>query len=178
MPLIKRLSRAFRADMHAVLDSIEEPASLLKQAVREMEDDVLSDQQHLKQLYKARDHQQSTQRDYQLQLNDINEEIEVSFAADQHELARKAIRRRLELERTMKLLARQQQSTERQSDELQQRLKENQEKLNAMRQKQEVLVSTNSEDTLETAPQYSGVAVSEDEVEIAFLKEQKARTTS
>ena len=98
MPLIKRLSRAFKADMHAVLDSIEEPVALLKQAVREMEDDVLHDQQHLKQLFKTRDHQQSTQRDYQLQLNQIDEEIEVSFAADQHDLARKAIRRKLELD--------------------------------------------------------------------------------
>ena len=178
MPLIKRLSRAFKADMHAVLDSIEEPASLLKQAVREMEDDVLNDQQHLKQLHKTKDHQQSTQRDYQLQLKQINDEIEVSFAADQHDLARKAIRRKLELERAMKLLARQQQSTDRLLDELQQRLKENQEKLNAMRQKQEVLVSTNSEDSFESVPQYSEVTVSEDEVEIAFLKEQQARAAS
>lgn len=178
MPLIKRLSRAFKADMHAVLDSIEEPASLLKQAVREMEDDVLNDQQHLKQLHKTKDHQQSTQRDYQLQLKQINDEIEVSFAADQHDLARKAIRRKLELERAMKLLARQQQSTDRLLDELQQRLKENQEKLNAMRQKQEVLVSTNSEDSFESVPQYSDVTVSEDEVEIAFLKEQQARAAS
>ena len=174
MPLIKRLSRAFKADMHAVLDSIEEPASLLKQAVR----DVLNDQQHLKQLHKTKDHQQSTQRDYQLQLKQINDEIEVSFAADQHDLARKAIRRKLELERAMKLLARQQQSTDRLLDELQQRLKENQEKLNAMRQKQEVLVSTNSEDSFESVPQYSEVTVSEDEVEIAFLKEQQARAAS
>lgn len=175
MPLIKRLSRAFKADMHAVLDSIEEPVSLLKQAVREMEDDVLNDQQHLKQLFNTRDHQQSTQRDYQLQLKQIDEQIEVSFTADQHELARKAIRRKLELERAMKLLARQQQSTNRLIDELQQRLRENQEKLNAMRQKQEVLISTKTDDAFESAAQYTEIAVTDDEVEIAFLKEQKVR---
>ena len=176
MPLIKRLSRAFRADMHAVLDSIEEPASLLKQAVREMEDDVLRDQQHLKQLIRTRDHQQSTQRNYKSQLDEISEEIGVSFAADNHDLAKKAIRRKLELERAMKVLTGQQQSVERHIDELQQRLKENQEKLNVMRQKQEVLISTS--DYPDEQTQYCEPGVTDDEVEIAFLKEQKARVAS
>ena len=175
MPLIKRLTRAFTADIHAVLDTIEEPASLLKQAVREMEDDVLNDQQHLKQLFKVKDHQQNTQRDYQLQLNGIEEEIEVSFAASEHELARKAIRRKLELERAIKLLSRQQQSTSAQIDELQQRLRENQEKLNAMRQKQEVLVNSNAGNSIDVQPREAEVTVTDDEVEIAFIKEQRSR---
>ena len=37
MALINRLSRLFKADFHAVLDQIEEPELLLKQAIREME---------------------------------------------------------------------------------------------------------------------------------------------
>ena len=40
MALIKRLSRLFAADLHAVLDQIEEPEALLKQAVREMEEEL------------------------------------------------------------------------------------------------------------------------------------------
>ena len=178
MPLIKRLTRAFTADMHAVLDTIEEPVALLKQALREMEDDVLNDQQHLKQLFKVKDHQQNTQRDYRLQLNGINEQIEVSFAASEHELARKAIRRKLELERAIQLLSRQQQSTSAQTDELQQRLRENQEKLNAMRQKQQVLVSSGTGDSIDVQHREAEITVTDDEVEIAFLKEQQARASS
>ena len=34
MPLINRVSRLFRADLHAVLDRIEEPDVLLRQAAR------------------------------------------------------------------------------------------------------------------------------------------------
>ena len=48
MALINRFSRLFRADLHAVLDRIEEPTILLKQAVREMEDDVNQDERNLK----------------------------------------------------------------------------------------------------------------------------------
>ena len=40
MALISRVSRLFTADVHAVLDRIEEPEVLLKQAIREMEDEV------------------------------------------------------------------------------------------------------------------------------------------
>lgn len=36
MALINRATRLFRADLHAVLDRIEEPDILLRQAVREM----------------------------------------------------------------------------------------------------------------------------------------------
>ena len=40
MALINRMSRLFTADVHAVLDRIEEPEALLKQAIREMEEEV------------------------------------------------------------------------------------------------------------------------------------------
>ena len=40
MALINRVSRLFRADFHAVLDQIEEPELLLKQAIRDMEDEL------------------------------------------------------------------------------------------------------------------------------------------
>ena len=38
MALINRMSRLFTADVHAVLDRIEEPDVLLRQAIREMEE--------------------------------------------------------------------------------------------------------------------------------------------
>ena len=36
MALINRISRLFQADFHAVLDQIEEPEQILKQAIRDM----------------------------------------------------------------------------------------------------------------------------------------------
>ena len=44
MTLITRLGRLFRADMHAVLDGLEEPTMLLRQAVRDMEDVLAGEQ--------------------------------------------------------------------------------------------------------------------------------------
>ena len=50
MALINRISRLFRADFHAVLDRVEEPEVLLKQALREMEDALHDDGKQLKVL--------------------------------------------------------------------------------------------------------------------------------
>ena len=47
MALINRISRLFKADFHAVLDQIEEPEALLKQAIRDMEDDVVNTEQRI-----------------------------------------------------------------------------------------------------------------------------------
>ena len=40
MPLVDRVARLFRADLHAVMDRIEEPDVLLRQALREMEEEL------------------------------------------------------------------------------------------------------------------------------------------
>ncbi|OOZ38928.1 hypothetical protein BOW53_13550 [Solemya pervernicosa gill symbiont] len=50
MALINRVTRLFRADMHAVLDRIEEPEVLLRQSIREMEEALADDEQQLRQL--------------------------------------------------------------------------------------------------------------------------------
>ena len=47
MALITRVSRLFQADFHAVLDRIEEPDLLLRQAVREMEEELARDEQRI-----------------------------------------------------------------------------------------------------------------------------------
>src|SRR5262247_3541760 len=50
MALINRMSRLFTADVHAVLDRIEEPDVLLKHAVREMEEELARGEQRARVL--------------------------------------------------------------------------------------------------------------------------------
>ena len=56
MALISRVSRLLRADLHAVLDHLEEPDVLLRQAVREMEEALAGDTARLQRL--RREHEQ------------------------------------------------------------------------------------------------------------------------
>ncbi|MGH8626524.1 MAG: PspA/IM30 family protein [Gammaproteobacteria bacterium] len=48
MALITRVARLFRSDLHVVLDRVEEPEVLLRQAIREMEEELSSDEQRIK----------------------------------------------------------------------------------------------------------------------------------
>jgi phage shock protein A len=52
MTLITRVSRLFKADVHGILDALEEPEAILKQAVREMEDEIEKSRLHKKKLDK------------------------------------------------------------------------------------------------------------------------------
>lgn len=175
MPLIKRLSRAFTADLHAVLDSIEEPSALLNQAIREMEEALLSEQKNLVQQEWLQQQQHNTETENRDKLQRIDEEIEISFANQQDSLARKAIKRKLLLQQSMESLQRQQLNTKLAIQQNQQRLQDYQEKLESMKQKQAAFVGLSKEFERGETWATSEYSVSDDEVEIAFLKEQQMR---
>jgi phage shock protein A len=99
MPLINRITRLFTADVHAVLDRLEEPDALLKQALREMEDEFAACDARLRWLSHDRDEtlRQSAQVDHEL--DRLAEQLDVCFAADEEILTRGLLKRRLELQR-------------------------------------------------------------------------------
>ena len=47
MTLLARLTRILQADLHDALDGMEEPASLLRQSLREMEQALATDERRL-----------------------------------------------------------------------------------------------------------------------------------
>jgi len=99
MALITRLSRLLRADLHALLDRLEEPDILLAQALREMEDAVAADDRALAAL--RRQHTRTRERRDALARQGAGdvEQLEVCLDAGQDDLARALLRRGLERER-------------------------------------------------------------------------------
>ena len=96
MALMTRMTRLFRADAHAVLDRLEEPVALLRQAVREMEAALEADEHARRQL--DRQHSQVLARQAELArgIENTNQELDVCFEAGNEKLARTLLRRRLE----------------------------------------------------------------------------------
>ncbi len=178
MALITRLSRLFKADMHAVLDRIEEPLQLLQQAVREMEAALQQEQQQLKLLQRQQGQLQRRRQTLQQQLEQGEEELDICFNSGKEALVRKLIKRRLESERLGMLLAQQEESLGEQIRHLDSQIAQHRSELEGMRQKAELL----STEQLEPRPGGSvediGVSVSDDEVEVAFLREQQRRGQS
>ncbi|MDH5179107.1 MAG: PspA/IM30 family protein [Gammaproteobacteria bacterium] len=174
MPLINRITRLFRADMHAVLDKLEEPEALLRQAVREMEESIAEDEQRLKRMELERSQLQERHKDRISVQTQLEEELDICFKAENQTLAKSIIRRKLEAQRHEKYLVRKTEALTASVEALQKRLTENQSRLQSMQQKLELLSQELA--TRETEPLLSAdICVTDDEVEVAFLRELQQR---
>ena len=102
MALINRVSRLFKADFHAVLDQIEEPEQLLKQAIRDMEDELQSSEQRIATCAHECENLSQRQAELDSSIREVSEQLALCFESGKDELARGLIRKRLEAERVLK----------------------------------------------------------------------------
>jgi phage shock protein A len=177
MALINRVARLFRADMHAVLDRLEEPEVVLRQAVREMEDSLDQDRQRLKALSLELGQLTSRLADLDRSDQELEGELDLCFAAAKDDLARALIRRRLEGEQLRRVLTSKRESLDAQRAALQTRVHEHQGRLEAMRQTAELLAAEQpAAETDERWPGAPEFSVRAEDVEVAFLREKHQRS--
>ncbi len=184
MALINRVARLFRADFNAVLDRIEEPAELLRQAIRDMEDELAAAEQRIQ----ARAHDQDAldQRRSELvaKLGEIEEELDLCFAQNKESLARSLVRRKLEAERLVKRLDSKLTANGRALELQQARVEENRATLEGLQQKAEVFAQREPSESGagsefdDLAWMARELSVTDDEIDVAFLREQQARSAS
>lgn len=184
MALINRISRLFKADFNAVLDQIEEPEALLKQAIRDMEDDLASTEQRIKLC--ALDQEALTERKGELEnaVAEFETQLDLCFESGKEDLARTTIRKKLEAERLLKRLNAKHAANAKSLSEQQATLEQNGATLQSLRQKAELFA--------QRTPAHAGgdsefddiawmareMSVGDDEVEIAYLRERNSRSAS
>jgi phage shock protein A len=174
MTLITRIARLFRADLHAVLDRIEEPEALLRQAIREMEEEQAAGEKRLQNLHREAGQLAARQDELNRALAALEGEMDLCFAAGKDDLARTLIKRKLETARTAQALAGKREALEAGRADLEARLRENRARLDHIRQKAEVLAEGFGNPPAERAcPDH---AVRDEDVEVAFLREKRKRS--
>ena len=172
MPLMNRFINLFTADVHAVLDRLEEPATLLRQAIRDMDEAIA--RQHI--AINVLDH--DNERDEVLlarereTIDATTQELDTCLAAEAEDLARTLIRRRLEAERRHAAVSERLTARRKRRAALGAELSGNRERLAAMREKQALYEDRDND----SAGDYDGAAVSAADVEIALLREKERRT--
>jgi len=182
MALINRVTRLFKADFHAVLDQIEEPEQLLKQAIREMEDDLAETEQRIS--IHAHDQEALANRKAEIddKLAEIGEELDLCFASRKHELARNLVRKKLEARRLSNHLGSKHSAAGKYLAEQRAMLAENRATLEGLRQKAELFAQRTPQAGESGLDDIAWAArelkVSDDEVEVAFLREKSARSAS
>jgi phage shock protein A len=179
MTLITRLTRLIKADLHGILDGLEEPEEVIKQAIRDMEEDIATQERRLEELRAvlqrlAREAQGTTAT-----MQEIEQQIDLCFAAENEPLAKNLLRKRLEMARRAKSITRAQDETRAQSDELATRIATQKAQLASVVQKLKAYEATRPRHpwAASACTPIQGVSViTDDEVEVAFLEEKRRRS--
>ena len=171
MALITRISKLFTADVHAVLDRIEEPEVVLKQALREMSEEVARGEQRLHWL--ATEQQSLEQRlaDADETVSSLDSELDLCFEADEETLARSLVKRKLAAEQQHRHTSQQLDSVRRDHKTLEASLTERNQQLADLQRKADVLVDVPA--NLHNVMADS--SISQDAIDVAFLKEKQRR---
>jgi phage shock protein A len=182
MALINRVSRLFKADFNAVLDHIEEPETLLRQAIRDMEDELSDCQHRIAQCAHEQEALSARRAEIMASGDELEAQLDLCFESGKDDLAKGVIRRKLEAERLLKRLDAELQANHRYLDRQRALLDENRATLEGLRQKAELIVKRSPSDRDggpgDVARLARDLRVDDEEVEIAFLREKAARSRS
>jgi phage shock protein A len=176
MALIRRVSRLFAADMHAVLDQIEEPEVVLRQAIREMEEELARQRQRAKWLGDEIDAATGQAENLRAAVADIDANLDLCFRENNEALAKKLTRRKLETVKLGEQTQARQLALLKQRDEIAALIAANAEQLESLQQKAAVLAAEPGDGNGAVGRRHP--IVDEDDVEIAFLREKQARMAS
>src|SRR5215510_1276350 len=105
MTLITRLTRLFKADLHGILDGLEEPEAVIKQAIRDMEEDIATQEHHLEELHAVLQRLDREAQETAAAMQEVEPQIDICFAAENEPLARNLLRKRLAMARRAKAIA-------------------------------------------------------------------------
>lgn len=182
MALINRVTRLFKADFHAVLDRIEEPEQLLRQAIREMEDELQESERRVQLLGHEQEGMAARKSELESRTADLDEELDLCFAREKNDLARTLVRRKLEAERLSRRLGAKLDGNDKAISAARSSIRENRTTLDGLKQKAEIFArrapAEADIDVDDSAWMARELTVSDDEIEVAFLREQQARSAS
>lgn len=184
MAIANRITRLFRADVHAVLDIIEEPEAILKQAIREMQEAL-----DLKRARLARDQKTSnaldgTQSYLKEQLSKVQKDLKLCLKEGNEELARKIVGRKLAYEKHVSAVEQRISCLEKAIEQQTREIELQQGQLESIVEKAKMFVPTAEEDspfsvaesilsTADAGRGYTGsggMQVSEEEVELEWIR--------
>ncbi len=107
MSILKRFTRMLRADVHGLMDMLEDKSLLLKQCLRDMEEDLECEHYLLARLRMTKEHTGQQLEQKQTELENFEHGIQTAMERGEDRLARLLIRRRISTEAHIQALIRQ-----------------------------------------------------------------------
>jgi phage shock protein A len=172
MTILTRVSRLFKADIHGILENLEQPESILKQAVRDMQDAIDKATANINRLTKQQECLHQKQQTQTLHIDELQQQLRFCFAENNDALAKPVIRKKLHAELSLRELARQLKNTNEEITRKITETEERQEKLQSVRDK--LALFTEQNELYETATATDpNTTITQDDVELALLTEKQ-----
>jgi phage shock protein A len=93
MAILTRIFRLFKADIHGIMDQIEDQGLLLKQHLRDMEDSLVQKEARLKQMCFARDQVRHHYEKGIKESSSLEQDLEVAIRKERDDIARTLIKK-------------------------------------------------------------------------------------
>jgi len=176
MTLLTRLTRLLKADLHGLLEDLEEPVEVVKQAMRDMEEDISRQEAAHAALAATLLRLQREAQALAGILQDLERQIDLCFTAGNEALARNLLRKRLETTRRAQRVATAQDDVRTQHEELAAKITAHKAQLAAIAQQLQTSLDTQPHGSPTHEAWGSHSPITDDEIEIAFLEEQRRRS--
>ncbi len=104
MGIMNRMVRIWKADMHGVMDQLEDKSLILKQCLRDMEEELSRKENNLKRLIDSKKKIQLERGKHSREVDLIETDIDSAVSKDMDDIARMLIRKRKNLAAHMEKL--------------------------------------------------------------------------
>ena len=178
MTLMKRFARLFKADVNAILDNLEEPNQMLKQALRDMETALINEKKQLKILNLHLSQLEFKNNSNQQLMIKLQIELQLCMNANNESLSKTLIRKKLTLQSNIDLTIHKIEETT--DNEIQQKnaIAEMQQTILEITQKVEVVSEKNSHNGIYSLHSSQNQITAEDvEIEWLRLQDESSKNT-
>jgi phage shock protein A len=93
MAILSRLIQLFKADIHGVMDQIEDQGLLLKQHLRDMEESLTEKEMKLKKMRSALDQAQQDHQKGEKETDNLEQDLQVAIKKERDDIARMLIKK-------------------------------------------------------------------------------------
>ena len=177
MNILTRISRLFKADIHGILDSLEQPEIILQQSVRDMQSEINKSEKSITELDKQRVKLEQKQQCLKDHIEELQNQLQLCFQENNEILGKSVIRKKLQIDHLLKEIVKKLANTREEKQLKVSEMEEHKEKLLAIREKQ-ALFSEKIE--LKENASFGSLHdnITQDDIELAFLYEKESYTAT
>ena len=179
MGIMTRFTRIFKADIHGVMDQIENKELILKQCLREMEASLAKNKAKLNQLKTALDQNRNEIRQLEREKIKSEEDLNTAIEKEKEDIARLLIKKRLKTDQHMEAVSRHTESIEKKIEMMTERIEAQKQQYAELTLRSESWIQKAEyrqweENASNTMPENSWHSISDEEVELELIKRKDA----